>query len=271
MVASIGSISATGGTTSPTSVPAGWTVVRSQNFTHVYVRAASGEPADYSWGFPAGSYLIGEISAYSGVDNASPVDVSAFSTGFETMPSLTTSGPGEMLVASFGGRINSGPATWTPPPGMTERLDRTTGIPGSYHVALSQNDEFWLTAGATGSRTTNTTPTLNSASGSWLALRPAAGSLLGSTDVTITSPAAPTLKSVSIATPAVTFATGDRIQVVVVAPDDGLNCGTSVSYDGASEASKLTVATIVPEGIAGLLLLAPALPVGLRWWKRRRP
>jgi len=34
--------------------------------------------------------------------------------------------------------------------------------------------------------------------------------------------------------------------------------------------SKLTVATIVPEGIAGLLLLAPALPFGARWWKRRR-
>jgi hypothetical protein len=69
----------------------------------------------------------------------------------------------------------------------------------------------------------------------------------------------------------VTFATDERLQVSVTAPDDQVNCGASVSYDGASEPSKLTVATIVPEGVAGLLLLAPALPIGLRWWKRRRP
>jgi hypothetical protein len=260
------------GAASPTSVPTGWTLVRSNIYNHVYVKAASGEPTTYTWDFPAGSYVVGEISAYSGVDNASPVDVSAISTGFETMPSLTTSLPGEMLVASFGGRTGSAPATWTPPLGMTERVDRTTTTASAIgYLSLSQNDELWVAAGATGSRTTNSTPTVNSPAGSWLALRPAAGAFLGAGTVTITSPAGPTLKSVSIATPAVTFATGDRLQVVVVAPDDGQSCGTSVSYDGASEPSKLTVAAEVPEGVAGLLLLAPALPVGLRWWKRRQP
>jgi len=29
-------------------------------------------------------------------------------------------------------------------------------------------------------------------------------------------------------------------------------------------------ATIVPEGVAGLLLLAPTLPLGIRVWKSRR-
>jgi hypothetical protein len=49
-----------------------------------------------------------------------------------------------------------------------------------------------------------------------------------------------------------------------------VNCGVKVSYDSTATPSKLTVATIVPEGVAGLLLLAPALPIGARWWKRRR-
>jgi len=57
----------------------------------------------------------------------------------------------------------------------------------------------------------------------------------------------------------------------VVAPNDPANCATWLSYDGGSQPSKLTVATVVPEGVAGLLLLAPALPFGARWWKRRRP
>jgi len=51
----------------------------------------------------------------------------------------------------------------------------------------------------------------------------------------------------------------------------GTDCNGALSYDGVSQASKLTVATIVPEGVARLLLLAPALPFGARWWKRRRP
>jgi len=44
-----------------------------------------------------------------------------------------------------------------------------------------------------------------------------------------------------------------------------------VTYDGETEGSNVNVATIVPEGVLGLLLLAPALPFGARWWKRRRP
>jgi hypothetical protein len=54
-------------------------------------------------------------------------------------------------------------------------------------------------------------------------------------------------------------------------PNDAANCGVRLSYDEASKPSKLTVATIVPEGVLGLLLLAPALPFVARWWKRRRP
>ena len=57
----------------------------------------------------------------------------------------------------------------------------------------------------------------------------------------------------------------------VSVPNDPADCGVRLSYDEAATPSKLTVATIVPEGVAGLLLLAPVLPFGARWWKRRRP
>jgi len=94
---------------------------------------------------------------------------------------------------------------------------------------------------------------------------------LGSATTTLGSITSPTLSSISIATSAATFATGDRLVLEVSVPNDAANCGVRLSYDEATVPSKLTVATIVPEGVLGLLLLAPALPFGARWWKRRRP
>jgi hypothetical protein len=94
---------------------------------------------------------------------------------------------------------------------------------------------------------------------------------LGSATTTLGSISSPTLQSISIPTSAATFATGERLVLEVSVPNDAADCGVRLSYDEAGTASKLTVATIVPEGVLGLLLLAPALPIGLRWWKRRRP
>jgi len=70
--------------------------------------------------------------------------------------------------------------------------------------------------------------------------------------------------------PAVIFALAVIVLATVVSAI-AANCGVRLSYDEATVPSKLTVATIVPEGVLGLLLLAPALPLGARWWKRRRP
>ena len=93
---------------------------------------------------------------------------------------------------------------------------------------------------------------------------------LGTATTTLASIATPTLRSVSIGTSATTFATGDQLVFEVSVPNDAPNCGVRLSYDEATMPSKLTVATIVPEGVLGLLVLAPALPFGARWWKRRR-
>jgi hypothetical protein len=260
--------------TSMSAVPANWTLVRqsanggsiwTNTYTHV---VGAGEPANYTWTINQAVQIIGDISAYSGVDTATPVDVSAAATGFQIMPTMTTTVPNTLLVAYFGGTNTVSASNWTPAAGMFERSDLVTSSP---FLGASHQEQLWPTAGPTGSRTTNSVPGVNGPVGQWLALRPAANSVVGTASISITSPTGPTLQSVSFATSAVTFATGDRLAITVTAPDDAVNCGTSVSFDGAAEPSKLTVATIVPEGIVGLLLLAPALPIGLRWWKRRRP
>jgi len=52
--------------------------------------------------------------------------------------------------------------------------------------------------------------------------------------------------------------------VKVTAPLDATNCSARLHFDGATLQSKLITATIVPEGLLALLLLAPVLPVAIR-------
>ncbi len=161
--------------------PAGWTLVRRtaqggndaiEMETWRKVAGAS-EPANYAWGFvqSAGGGAIGIIQAYSGVDTATPVDVeggqlNASSTSV-TAPSITTTVANTMLVGSFGIRSLS---TFTPPTGMTERVDAAQTSAG-----LEGTDELFAGAGATGTRVaTGTVAGANIAH--ILALRPASGS-----------------------------------------------------------------------------------------------
>jgi len=249
-----------------TVTPTGWTLVRQSQFgvtnvygMAVYSRVASSEPASYTWTFSKALNSAGGISAYVNVDTANPIDVETGGSG--TPASITTTQPGDMLVVSSMSTSNT---TFTPPAGMIERIDRASGATNS--ATLEHADIVQAVAGATGSKLSAPQASVYSI----VALRPVAGSFLGSATVNITGPSV-TLNSVSISTPAVSFVTGDRLQVDVTAPNDQANCGASISYDSTSTASKLTVATSVPEGVAGLLLLAPALPLGARWCKRRRP
>jgi len=96
---------------------------------------------------------------------------------------------------------------------------------------------------------------------------------LGSTTLSVSSPSLPTLVSTGpFALAATSFAGGDHLILDISVPDDPNNCpAVRVSYDSTGQPSKLTLATSVPEGVLRLLLLTPAFPVGLRWWKRRRP
>jgi hypothetical protein len=264
MIASIGY----GLGASPISItaPASWTLVRHTQIgvtnmygNAVYSRVASSEPASYTWTFNKALNSAGGISAYWNVDPTTPIDVETGGQG--TPASITTTQPGGLLVGTYMSTSNT---AFTPPAGMTERVDRASGASNS--VTLEQADAIQAVAGASGSKVSTPGATTYSI----LALRPKAGSFLGSAVTNITGPAV-ALSSVAISIPAVTFATGERLQVDITAPNDQANCGASVAYDSTTTPSKLTVAAEVLEGLAGLLLLAPALPIGVRWWKRRQP
>ena len=250
-----------------TTAPAGWTLVHQVEpgatnvfGIFVYRRVASGEPVSYSWTFSSAVNSAGAISAYWNVDTSGSIDVETGGQG--AVSSTTTTEPGDLLVLSS---MSTSTTTFTPPAGMTERIDVASG--SSNVASLELADAVQAIGGATGSKTPTPSPS------TWvlLALRPTAGSFLGSASASITGPTV-ALTSVSIATPVVSFASGDRLQVDVTGPNDQQNCGAAVSYDGTAQPSKLTVAAlVVSEGVVGLLFLAAALPMGARWWKRRRP
>jgi hypothetical protein len=254
-----------------TSAPAGWTQVRiSTNGgvgVGVWVKVASGEPASYTWNTSAASSMAAGISAYIGVDNTTPVD--AENGGMlANGTSVTTVTPATMLVVSSMKGNNGVSVTFTPPAGMNERVDRVSTA--ATFTAIEQADALWAPAAASGIRLAVPSDAPNPIAAITVALRPASA-LIGSTTLNIVSPATTSLFSASFATSGVTFATGDQLQLDVYAPNDPINCYSSVSYDSTSTPSKLTVAMAVPDGAAGLLLLAPPLPVAARWWKRRRP
>src|SRR4029077_8733388 len=138
--------------------------------------------------------------------------------------------------------------------------------------SLAVFDTIQTNAGATGGKATTSSVSSQSAN-EILAFKAIASNTvtLGSATANLGAIGSPTLQSISISTSATTFATGERLVFELSVPNDAADCGVRLSYDEASVPSKLTVATIVPEGVLGLLLLAPALPFGARWWKRRRP
>jgi len=260
-------------------IPSGWTRIQhvgdssTMDFGAFYHVVAGGDPSSYSfsWTGSTNRYAAGGMTTYSNVDNDNPVDLNGvYGSGGSNVtsfpaPSITTTVPNEMIVTSFGVVAN---ATWTPPAGMTERTDQAAGT-GTTFVTIEQADV--LQAGppaATGTKTA-TSSVAGGGGGIIFALR--AGALLGSGTVQVIGPTTATLASTTFVTSAISFAAGDQLELEVLAPNDSANCATWLSYDGGSQPSKLTMATVVREDIVGLLLLAPALPFGARWWKRRRP
>jgi hypothetical protein len=180
LVASLG-FGKSAATVQPTlTAPAGWTLARRTNqsttaalavFTHVL---AAGETT-FRW---TTSVTVGGaifMTAYSGVNTTTPVDVSAGSsvtTAGTTYaaPSVTTTGPNDMLVASYFAWRNGGKGTtWTSPPGMTEVGDATTTTSrsGSVHNALQAN------AGSSGTKVATASASQNNAVTTLTALRPA--------------------------------------------------------------------------------------------------
>jgi hypothetical protein len=259
------------------STPAGWTWIDIESgpaggIAGLYKVATASEPATYT--FTNGGFtgtIVGWLGAYVGVDTASPIDtwtggqITTSTTSHTTWTGITTATPYEMVVAAF--NVNANGATWTPPSDMAEVVE-VGNTTGTTPMTMGVNYDF-QPIGSTGTKTAT-----SSLSGTGVyqmfGLRPLAAntSTLGSATVTSTSPSGPTLLSTAPFTTAViTFLDGEHLLLDISVPNDPANCAVRLSYDSTGQPSKLTSSTIVPEGLIGLLLLAPALPIAIkrRW------
>jgi hypothetical protein len=258
------------------TTPAGWTrsdsvLDNSTMYLGLYWRiAAGGDPASFAWTWAGGTsrYAAGGITAYIDVDNDNPVDghASAGVSGTTSFPAptVTTTFANDMIITAHA--VNANNSNWTPPAGMAERLDLVAGS-GSF-VSIEQNDVLQAVPGATGAKTA-TSAVSGGGGGITLALKP--GRTLGTGTVDVTSPTGAVLSTATFGTTPVTFATGDRLELDVVTPNDSTTCQVHISYDSTTAESKLTLATAVPDGLAGWLLVAPVLPLGIRRIRRGRP
>jgi hypothetical protein len=258
-----GSVTAAAGWTAVTTWPFGQPAIQLNTYRRT---AGSSEPASYTWTVSAAAAIVGWQGSYIGGDTASPQDAVAGNqntTGTtHTTGSLTTTRANDLILGIYA--LNA-TATFSTPTGMSAQGTAT----GATGITLAVFDATQPAIGTFGPKTSTSSVTGTGAN-SMPSFKSGAASVttLGSATTTLGAVGSPTLQSVSISTSATTFGDGDRLQLVV---DGGSSCNASLSYDGAAQPSKLTVATNVPEGVVGLLFLAPALPVGLRWWKRRRP
>ena len=148
--------------------PAGWTsqpavlqAAGNGSRQQIFYRIASGaEPASYTWIFESAHVgAAGAIASYSGVDTTSPIDVYS---GGNTTPQgadsnlqhralgVTTTTVDSMVISTHS---FSSSASWTPPAGMTERVDiNSQGGASPNGVSLAVDEVAQPSAGATGDK-----------------------------------------------------------------------------------------------------------------------
>gem|GEM_PF-2895929 len=116
------------------TAPAGWALVRRLDHLlgstlAVYVHVAGGiEPAQHSWAFTTSVEGVAWIACYANVDTTNPIIDEAgvvieTNTTVYAFPSVAPNVANSMLVGIVSGHNSATPTTWTPPTGMTERVD----------------------------------------------------------------------------------------------------------------------------------------------------
>jgi hypothetical protein len=274
--------------TASVATPGGWTpvatipnAVATNSKLLLYRKTAAGEPASYAFTLGASpTGAAGGMVSFSGVDTVSPVDVNngaaTASAVTHTTPSSTTGVIDTMLLATFATATSAGFSEGT---GMGEAIDiasevmpNTAGIDVASYYKLQP-------AVATLTKTGTSDYQLDTGVAHLLSLRPSlvgTTTTLGSQTGTFSS-STPTLTQIVInPSSGVAFEAGDRLELDVTIPSSA-TCNARIHFDGASQQSKLTTATIVPEAVLGLLLLAPGLPIAIRrrWirlpWLERKP
>jgi hypothetical protein len=168
------------GTVAVTPDQAGWTQIRSDQSHNAWITqtlwyrwAGASEPASYSFtkGNPKAD-MIAAALRITGANATTPIDTSAGSSQGGTVsttivaPSVTTTVPNTLLL-TFASTTDGN--TYTPAPGMTERIDTTIGTWISEQVAT----QTIAAAGPTGTRTITLSAMGNVyAAASTLAIRP---------------------------------------------------------------------------------------------------
>ncbi len=162
--------------------PTGWTLVRrmdnaaaTANSLLVYYKAAgAAEPANYSWTFTETSFATGGILGFYNVSPSAPIHIengqnTASGTAHAT-PSVTTTVANTMLVTSH---TVASSGTWTPPTGMTERVDqRAPPTANAVGQAIEIANVLQAAAGATGAKSATTAATTDRGNAHILALAP---------------------------------------------------------------------------------------------------
>lgn len=173
--------------TTPTAIPItpplGWTLIQSQqqpantsSVVATYYRVAgASEPASYTWTLPTNhAGAVGGILSYSGVNNSAPIDVSASaatpSALTHTAPSVITTAVGDMLITVH---EYTSARTWTPPAGMTERIDRASIAASNVGITLEMNELLLGAVGATGAKTARASAAADAGATISIALRAA--------------------------------------------------------------------------------------------------
>ncbi len=165
------------------TAPAGFTLVNRQNnasgsansVAMYWKLAASGEPASYTWSFSANTGNAGGIMAFSGVDNATPINVSAGSTTTTSTtnfaaPSVTTTMANTMTVT---GHEYASSDRWTAQSGLTEAFDvASLPVADALGIAVLGSYKADPTAGATGTLRARAASNADTGAAITLALRP---------------------------------------------------------------------------------------------------
>jgi hypothetical protein len=223
--------------------PGGWSSTglfagtTNYGYSGVYFRVAgSSEPSSYSWSLGTSRKAVGKITAYTGVENSAPIEVTATTAGgltgtSDSAPSITTTVANTTVLMEFAALNSLGSFTITPPTGTNTRASAFTSGAGSV-VGAEVQDFVQATAGATGTKTFKP-----SASISWgaitIALKPGTGVL--SFDV---APSTPVLPAVTLNAKAQTAsATMNNLAV----DDTTAGSGWNVTVAGNSAAGKSPV------------------------------
>jgi len=167
--------------------PSGWSSTglfagtREFGYRGVYFHVAgSSEPSSYSWGLTTSRKATGTILSYVGVENASPIEVTATSAGAKTgtsdaAASITTTVANTKVIMDLGAVNAAGSFTITGPEGTTKREIIFTSGSGSVLGGDAQ-DFTQATAGATGTKTFKVSVSIPWGT-TTIALRPGTGAL----------------------------------------------------------------------------------------------